>query len=239
MFFKTTVLLVVFIVAVRADIYDELLPQVGKILEGSLIPGKTGRLCTCEEQSECFAAMKAQSVACADSCWEHLKSRFPKPEEVKKCLMENDVEIGIAMDCFEHDMNTCQKSLTEEQVPARDIEKMLNLILFYLKENANKTAQPFSTPIQRLIGTSEQYATCVKDCMLEKNKPNGFCFDQKKCQLKLSAHEVKNSIRTCTEAQEWRRHIGETCKCMADAGVTELTKLCPLLSAMAGKPKPE
>ncbi|CAD5219730.1 unnamed protein product [Bursaphelenchus okinawaensis] len=222
---------------ISSDVFDQFGPIMQRIIDQSKVEGATIRECTCEEQNDCLIELKGHGLTCAEGCWDKLKGKFSKPDEVKKCLMDKDVEAAMFFDCFEEKADTCVKTRGKEQVPKHDIEKMLDLFVAHFKSKANKVANSLSTPIQQLVGVSEEFGTCVKSCIQDKNKAQGFCFDQKKCQLKLDIPDIKSSLKKCTQEQNWKDKAEETCKCLSKAGISEIESICPLVKAAAAKVK--
>lgn len=61
-----------------------------------------------------------------------------------------------------------------------NITKLINLLVEKLEKTKLDLTKTMPQTIRTIVDTTETFAICFKDCFLQKNSINGFCFDRKK-----------------------------------------------------------
>ncbi|CAD5224533.1 unnamed protein product [Bursaphelenchus xylophilus] len=226
---KSFILTIFLVVAVQADVFDQLTQETRKIINESLIPGAEIRQCTCEEQSECVKEMKDQAMGCVDTCWSKFNAISKKPDELRKCFSDKDDMLATLLDCFEHNADSCLAKHEDKKIQPVDIDKMFTLGVERINKTSSKMTKTLSNSIKKIVDTIGEFGLCVKDCFIAKNKPDGFCFDKKQCQPLIADKKTRKSLKTCTKKIDFKKEAGELCECTVKAGLNELSQYCPML----------
>lgn len=100
-----------------------------------------------------------------------------------------------------------------------DIDKLFTLSVEHINKTTNKMTKTLSASIKKILDSVGEFGLCVKDCFIEKNKPEGFCFDRKQCQPLIADKKTRKSLKTCTKQVDWKKEAGELCECTVKAGL--------------------
>ncbi|CAD6191231.1 unnamed protein product [Caenorhabditis auriculariae] len=212
------------------DPVDTVANQGAEIFSASHLTGQTVRRCSCAEQRVCVEEMKAQAKDCTVPCFKKFDKITDRPHELKKCFDEKENILENFLTCFENRVEGCVEHDHGDQIAKTDIAAIFK---FSEKKIVSQTAtlQSIVAPIKHILDATGEFALCVKDCFLAKNK-KGFCFDRNGCQPLVAEAKAKTSFRQCTRKLHWKREAGELCECSVHAGVEELKQYCTMFKLM-------
>ncbi|VDM51019.1 unnamed protein product [Toxocara canis] len=150
----------------------------------STIAGVQVRQCSCDKQRECVIEMKKQAAECLDPCWSQFRQITTHPEDLRSCLDGKDNLLQSFLTCFEQHVDSCVGSENGPHIPKTNISELFRLGELAITSKADSLGNAVSGPMKRILDAAGDFAVCVKDCFLAKNK-YGFCFDRKKYGLSL------------------------------------------------------
>ncbi|CAE54887.1 DUF19 domain-containing protein [Caenorhabditis elegans] len=212
------------------DPIDSISTQGADILNRAKLTGQTVRQCSCSEQRVCVEEMKLQAKDCTVPCFQKFSSITSRPNDLKKCFDEKDNILEDFLTCFENRVEACVNDQHGPQIQKTDIRGIFKVTEKSIATQTN-TFQTMIKPIKHILDATGDFALCVKDCFLEKNK-SGFCFDRKGCQPLVAETKARQSFRACTKKMHWKREAGELCECSVQAGVEELRQYCAMFKLM-------
>ncbi|ULT96172.1 hypothetical protein L5515_011756 [Caenorhabditis briggsae] len=215
-----------------SDPIDSISSQGADILNRAKLTGQTVRQCSCTEQRVCVEEMKIQAKDCTVPCFQKFSSITSRPNDLKKCFDEKDNILEDFLTCFENRVEACVADQHGPQIQKTDIRGIFKVTEKSIATQTN-TFQTMIKPIKHILDATGDFALCVKDCFLEKNK-SGFCFDRKGCQPLVAETKARQSFRACTKKMHWKREAGELCECSVNAGVDsrELRQYCAMFKLM-------
>ncbi|GMR45294.1 hypothetical protein PMAYCL1PPCAC_15489, partial [Pristionchus mayeri] len=227
-------ILLAFIVLSRAqdEIIDELGSEGSAILSESRIKGVFVRQCSCEEQLQCTEEMKKQADSCTYPCFSHFNKITDKPDDLRQCFDDKLEIVDNFINCFSHRVDSCVNHQNGPMIPKTSIASIFTNGEQRLNKPPTGTLAALIAPIKHYLDAAGVFATCVKDCFIEKNR-DGYCFDRLGCQPLISDAKAQASLRTCTKRMQWKRQAGEVCECSVNAGLTDLKQYCSMFKLMA------
>uniref|UniRef100_A0A0N5CAF7 CPG4 domain-containing protein n=1 Tax=Strongyloides papillosus TaxID=174720 RepID=A0A0N5CAF7_STREA len=221
---------------ISSDVFDQLTKEGKSLFDSSIIKGEMTRICTCQEQRECYIIMKKQARECIDECWDGFGKITKRPDDLKKCFSSKDSMLDGLLDCFEHNVKSCSLTFNSTLQPKHNITEIFRLGVLKVEKSKTELSNTVNlmAPIQHIIDTAGEVAICAKNCFIRKNTPK-YCFDVKGCQPKIDEHNAKRTLRRCSRAINWKEEAGETCECSVKAGLEDLEQYCPMFRLMASK----
>jgi len=217
-----------------ADVIDQLTRQ-GSAIIAEAEGGSEVRQCTCGEQHECVTEMRMQGLDCIDMCWGKVNSITKKPDDLKRCFKRTNVLIEDFVNCFESNVDACLASHMDIKIRKVNITELVRLATVRLDKAKTQLTKTLRGPIVKIIDTTGEVGLCVKECFLEKNTENGFCFDRKACQPLLVGSKTKRTLRHCFKMIDFKKEAGDICDCSVKAGLADLEKYCPMLKLIGGR----
>uniref|UniRef100_A0A0R3S6M6 CPG4 domain-containing protein n=1 Tax=Elaeophora elaphi TaxID=1147741 RepID=A0A0R3S6M6_9BILA len=176
------------------------------------------RTCSCDEQHTCIREMKSQAANCISPCLYKFQQITNQIEDLKACFQQKQQVMIAFFSCFENNINSCVNTKTGPRIPKTNITELLRVIALSITKNVRNMANVITSSINPIIDTAGEFAICVKDCFLDKNH-DGFCFDRSDCQPSLLVAKAKRTLKRCSHSINWKKELGEFCKCAVDAGL--------------------
>ncbi|KHN88724.1 hypothetical protein Tcan_11571 [Toxocara canis] len=129
----------------------------------------------------------------------------------------------------------CYPSEDGPQIPKQDFGRLLNLGEGNIETSRAKIMRHSAIqPIRRVVETALEFGACVKACFIKENEC-GSCFERFQCQPLVQENRAQKTLKKCVKSVNWKAKAGELCQCSLNAGVSELSELCPMLKLMTAK----
>ncbi|VDM40007.1 unnamed protein product [Toxocara canis] len=222
------------------DILGDLSKTGMKLLSDSIVDGQTVRQCSCKEQDVCFAEVKTQVTRCIDSCWYRIDKLTPRPNDLRACFNDQAPFVETFLGCIGSNIHSngqfrCYPSEDGPQIPKQDFGRLLNLGEGNIETSRAKIMRHSAIqPIRRVVETALEFGACVKACFIKENEC-GSCFERFQCQPLVQENRAQKTLKKCVKSVNWKAKAGELCQCSLNAGVSELSELCPMLKLMTAK----
>ncbi|KAL3982779.1 hypothetical protein ACH3XW_48495 [Acanthocheilonema viteae] len=216
-----------------SSIFDRVITQEKSAFNGTtILTGVDVRTCSCDEQHTCIKEMKNQTANCISPCLFKFQQITDQLEDLKACFQQKQQVMIAFFSCFEKNINSCVDTNSGPRIPKTNITDLLRVIALSITKNVRNMANVITSSINTIIDTASEFAICVKDCFLDKNH-DGFCFDRSDCQPSLVVTKAKKTLKRCSYSLNWRKELGEFCKCAVDAGLSKLKNYCTVFEIIA------
>ncbi|VDK80046.1 unnamed protein product [Litomosoides sigmodontis] len=199
-----------------------------------ILTGADVRTCSCDEQHTCIKEMKSQAANCFSPCFLKFQQITNQLEDLKACFHRKQQVIVAFFSCFENNINSCVSTKNGPRIPKTNITELLRVIALSITKNVRNMANVITPSINTIIDTASEFASCVKDCFLDENR-DGFCFDRSDCQPSLVVAKARKTLKKCSHSINWKKELGEFCKCAVNAGLSKLENYCAVFEIIAAR----
>ncbi|KAK6752922.1 hypothetical protein RB195_003990 [Necator americanus] len=203
---------------------------------------ETVRQCVCSEVSECYNSAKQQAYDCFDPCWKEINaySLTQEPEKLRVCFEKRRGFVDDIINCFRTKIKACEDDIEKAKivhVKTYDYPDMIKRVEDVINEQIQTFLNSITSNhvknlfVQQVVNAGASVARCVKNCFIEKNK-DGYCFDKKGCEPNIADRNAKLAIRQCSRQVNWKKEVGDLCRCSSQAGVNGISDYCGMLNIM-------
>lgn len=213
----------------QTDFLSVLSQEGAKLLEQTMVENSTIRECSCEEQNACVEELKMKAQKCADECWHADAIKITsKPEDLRQCFVKQKPTANRFIGCVQKNIHSCVNTENGPRIPKQNIKKIIDLAEKKFELSKNKILNnPAVQSIRQVLDAAMEYGECIKDCF-KKQMHNGDCFEKNQCQPYIQIERTRRTLRKCVKEIDWKKAIGELCRCSVNAGVSGLNNFCPM-----------
>uniref|UniRef100_A0A914XA09 Uncharacterized protein n=1 Tax=Plectus sambesii TaxID=2011161 RepID=A0A914XA09_9BILA len=190
------------------------------------------RQCSCEEQAQCLADLKAAGTDCVDECWSITSELTSKPKELRKCFSGRQGDVENVIDCFNDKMEGCVPDAKGPMIAPQSIDTIMDAAERKIRSMIDGTMKSgLVGNMDQVVSVAEKYAKCAKQCILKKTA-DGICLKKYKCEPMMpNEAKAKTLLNKCARF-DFKKEGGPLCQCALNAGVKELSSYCSVLSLM-------